>query len=159
MALLDAKEYDPGPAKRRWRLVGAAVLLLVVGFIAWRIFRYWPEEHAVSKLFEALERKDFETAYAVWNADPDWKQHPQQYNQYTLAQFTLDWGPAGEYGAITSHKIDCAAEPDSKGFRPATGVIVVVIINGQTKEASLWVEKKSKTITTSPFDVQCHPPG
>ncbi len=158
MALLDAKEYDPRPAKRMWRLIGAAVALVIVGFIAWRIFRYTPYTHVINKFFEALERKDFDAAYGIYNGDPDWKQHAAKYNQYPLSQFMLDWGPSGEYGAITSHKIDCATEPGSRDFTPPSGVIVVVIVNNRSEGTSLWVEKKNKTITTSPFEVQCHPP-
>ena len=157
MALLDAKEYDPRPARRMWRLIGVAVLIVVVGFISWRIFRYTPYTNVINKFFDALERKDFDTAYGIYNADPDWKQHPAKYDKYTLPQFTLDWGPSGEYGPITSHKIDCVTEPDTKDFHSPSGVIVVVIVNNTTKEMSLWVEKGSKTITTSPFPVDCHP--
>jgi hypothetical protein len=157
MALLDAKEYDPRPARRMWRLVGGAVLVLVLAFIAWRVFRYTPYTNVINKFFSAIERKDFDTAYGVYNGDPDWKQHADKYDKYSLSQFKLDWGPSGEYGAITSHKIDCATEPETKDFHSPSGVIVVVIINNQTKEMSLWVEKKTKTITTSPFAVDCHP--
>ena len=158
MALLDAKEYDPRPAKRRWRLIGAGILVVIVAFIAWRIFRYTPETHVINSFFDALENNDYEKAYGIYNADPDWKQHPNQYDKYTMPQFVLDWGPSGEYGPIKSHKIDCVTEPEAKDFQSPSGVIVVVIVNNQTKETSLWVEKKSKTITTSPFEVQCHPP-
>jgi len=36
MALMDAKEYDPRPAQRRWRLIAAVVvLLIVVAAAAW----------------------------------------------------------------------------------------------------------------------------
>lgn len=158
MALLDAKEYDPRPARRMWRLIGVAVLIVVVGFIAWRVFRYTPYTHTINKFFDAIESKDYETAYGIYNGDPNWQQHPEKYNQYPLSQFKLDWGPSGEYGPITSHKIDCVTEPEAKDFHSSSGVIVVVIVNHRTNETSLWVEKGSKTITTSPFTVECHPP-
>ena len=158
MALLDAKEYDPRPAQRMWRLIGVAVLVVVVGLIAWRVFRFTPYTSVINKFFDAIERKDFETAYGIYNGDPDWRQHPAKYDKYTLSQFMLDWGPSGEYGTITSHKIDCVTQPDTKEFHSPSGVIVVAIVNNQSKTMSLWVEKGSKTITTSPFTVECHPP-
>ncbi len=68
----------------------------------------------------------------------------------------LDWGPASEYGAISAHKIDCVTEPAKREFHSASGVIVVVILN-HSRTTPLWVEKKDKTITLSPFEVQCHP--
>ncbi len=160
MALMDAKEYDPRPAQRRRRLIVIAVLLAVAVLTVWWFFRYWPEEHIVNKFFEALERKDFNAAYGIYNADPDWKQHAEKYNQYPLPSFMLDWGPSSEYGVITSHKIDCVKEPEKRDFQSASGVIIAVIINGRSQAASLWVEKKAKTITNYPFgELQCHPGG
>lgn len=156
MALLDAKEYDPRPRQRLMRFILAAVVLVILGVIAWFIFRYQPEKNVVNRMFEAIEAKDFEKAYGVRNADPDWKQHPDKYNNYTYNQFLLDWGPSGEYGAISSHKIECATEPKKKGFASPSGVIVVVRINNRgDKTESLWVEKKTKTINASPDKVLC----
>lgn len=158
MALLDAKEYDPLPAQRRTRLIIILVILAVVAVSVWWFTRYWPEERAVNKFFQAIQRKDFETAYGIYNADPDWKQHPDKYNQYSLNQFTLDWGPSGDYGVITSYKIDCVKEPDKKGFASPSGVIVAVTINHLPQDVSMWVEKRTKTLTPSPFPLLCHPP-
>lgn len=158
MALLDAKEYDPRPAQRRNRLIIISVVLLIVATAVWWFTRYWPEERVVNKFFEAIEHKDFETAYGIYNADPDWKQHAQKYSQYPLSQFMLDWGPSGDNGTITSHKIDCLKEPDKKGFASPSGVIIAVTINNRTDDTSMWVEKKTKTLTTSPFPLLCHPP-
>lgn len=165
MGLLDAKEYDPRPAQRRWRTVALAAVLAVVFLILWfwpsGRFRYMSEWRTANKFFTAIEQKDFDGAYGLYNADADWKQHPDKYNQYTLAQFTLDWGPASEYGTIASHQVDCAAEPKKKGFVSPTGVIVVVTLNRRTTPTLLWVEKKTGTITTAPdiWQVRCHNPG
>jgi hypothetical protein len=158
MGLLDAKEYDPRPAQRRWRLLVIAFVVAVAAFLLWWFFRYYPEEQAINRFFHAIERKDFDTAYGLYFADPNWKQHPQKFDQYPLSQFMLDWGPSSEYGAITSHKIDCATEPPKKAYRSSTGVIVVVSVNNRPETTSMWVEKKSKSISLSPQEVLCHPP-
>lgn len=158
MGLLDAKEYDPRPAQRRWRAVAALVIVAVVAFLVWWLLRYYPEERAINRFFQAIEQKKFDVAYGLYFADPDWKQHPQKYDQYPLSQFILDWGPSSEYGVITSHKIDCATEPPKKAYRSPSGVIVVVSVNGRPEGTSMWVEKKSKSITLSPQEVECHPP-
>jgi hypothetical protein len=158
MALMDAKEYDPKPARRRRRLIIAAVVVAVAALVFWWFFRYWPEERVVNKFFEALERKDFDAAYGIYFADPAWKQHAAKYNQYPLPQFMLDWGPSSEYATITSHKIDCSTEPKKRDFQSPSGVIVVAIVNGRY-HTPLWVEKKDKTLTPSPIDVQCRPGG
>lgn len=158
MGLLDAKEYDPRPAQRRWRLVAIAIIVAIAAFLVWWFFRYYPEERAINKFFQAIERKDFDTAYGLYFADPNWKQHPQKYDQYPLSQFRLDWGPSSEYGVITSHKIDCATEPPKKAYRSSTGVIVVVSVNNRPETTSMWVEKNTKSVTLSPQEVLCNPP-
>lgn len=156
MALMDAKEYDPKPARRRWKLIATAAVIIVVGLVVWRIFRFWPEEHVINKFFQAIEAKNFDEAYGIYNGDPDWKQHPDKYKNYTLNQFVLDWGPSGEYGPITDHHVDCSLELPNKNSGTTSGIIVVVTVNHRAQPQSLWVEKKSKTITQSPRDVVCH---
>ena len=78
MTLLNAPEYDPRRGRRKMELVGAGLLFLVlVGLLTYR-FWYWHEERTVDAFFSRLEQKDYEGAYAIWMADPQWKQHPQQ---------------------------------------------------------------------------------
>ena len=156
MGLMDAKEYDPRPAQRRWRLIAIGALVVVLAGISWYFFRYWPEERVINKFLEAVERNDMQTAYGLYQGDPDWQQHPDKYDKYPFGQFNLDWGPSGDYGKITSHHVECATELPKKNFVSPTGVIVVVRINQRAETKSMWVEKKSKTITDSPQTVLCH---
>jgi len=154
MSLMDAKEYDPRPAQRRLRIIGIVILVAVVVALYLYLTRYNSEKKVINNFFTALEQKDFEKAYGIYQADPDWKQHPNKYSGYTLGQFTLDWGPSSEYGVITSHRVDCALKPKSN----ASGVVVVVTINNRAEPHSMWVETKSKTVTDpSPVgNVLCH---
>jgi hypothetical protein len=155
MALMDAKEYDPRPAqKRRWMIATVVVFVIVVA--AYLYFtRYDSEKKVINNFFHAIEQKDFDAAYGIYQGDSDWKQHPDRYT-YTVNQFKLDWGPQGDYGAITSHQVDCALEPPKKDFATPSGVIVVVTINNRADPRSMWVEKKTKTVTDSPLKVLCH---
>jgi len=91
------------------------------------------------------EHKDYEKAYAIWNADPDWKQHPQKYAGYNFGTFELDWGPTGEYGEIRSHTIRTSITPKN-----SSGVVVISMINDRKVPLALWVEKKDKSITFLP---------
>ncbi len=157
MGLMDAKEYDPGPANRRKRLIVILAAVAVLAGIFWYFFRYWPEERVINKFFEAIERKDMQTAYGLYEGDPNWQQHPNQYDRYPFGQFSVDWGPSGDYGPITSHHVECATElPKKEGSQSPTGVVVVVRINARAETKSMWVEKKSKRITDSPNAVLCH---
>lgn len=156
MGLMDAQEYDPGPAQRRKRLITIAALVLVVAGIVWYFFRFFPEERVINKFFEAVERNDMQTAYGLYMGDPDWQQHPDKYARYTLGQFSLDYGPTGDYGKITTHHVECSTNPPKRGDVTPTGVIVVVRINNRAETKSMWVEKKTKAITDSPDTVLCH---
>ncbi|MBV9670610.1 MAG: hypothetical protein JOZ43_06610, partial [Acidobacteriales bacterium] len=95
MPLLDAPAYDPGRERRRRNLAIVLIALVLIGAIAAWKYRHWPEEHAVDRFLTDVERKDYQQAYAVWNHDPDWQQHPDRYKNYTFGQFQLDWGPSG----------------------------------------------------------------
>jgi hypothetical protein len=147
MTLMDAKEYDPRPHRKIVRLIVIAVVVVIVAWVAWLVFRYQPEKNTINTFFKDIEAGKFEDAYGVYNADPDWKQHPDRYSGYPYNQFLLDWGPSGDYGKITEHKIECATEPPKKGFKSPSGVIVVVRINNRgDRTESFWVEKSTKTI-------------
>jgi hypothetical protein len=156
MALMDAKEYDPRPAQKRRRIIATAVVVVLALAVYLYFTRYDSEKKVITNFFQAIEQKNFDKAYGIYEGDLDWKQHPEKYSAYTINQFTLDWGPSGEYGAITSHRVDCALEPPKKEFASPSGVVIVVTINNRAEPRSMWVEKKSKTITDSPVKVLCN---
>ena len=146
MTLFEAPQYDPQKERRKKLMIaGIVVVVLAVASVAYD-YRNWPEEHVVDRFFTALEQKDFETAYGIWIADKDWKQHPQRHSQYTFGEFYQDWGPGGEWGLIRSHQIDGSVNP--KG---GSGVVVVVTPNERKVQARIWVEKKDKSLTFSPY--------
>jgi hypothetical protein len=145
--IFTAGQYDPEKARRRRQIIlGIISIVVILGGLAY-MFRYWPYEHRVDRFFNALEKNDYQRAYGIWQNDPNWQQHPEQFKDYPYAEFYSDWGPGGDWGAIHSHKIEGATTPK----RGSSGVIVVVTINHRVEPARLWVEKKSKTMTWSPF--------
>jgi len=149
MTLLDAQPFDAARARRRKiRIVGTVVALLVLATLVY-LYRNWPEEHVVSNFFAALERQDYESAYAIYFNDPAFRQHPQKYSQYTYADFYRDWGPGGEWGLIRSFKIYGSANPTR--FGGGGGVIVEVVVNNRAEHARMFVQKSDKTITEYPY--------
>ena len=44
-------------------------------------------------------------AFGIWNHDPDWQHHPQQYAQYPYGRFETDWGHASDWGDKLVQKI------------------------------------------------------
>jgi hypothetical protein len=148
MTLFEAPTYDPRRARRRNIIIaGIVVFILITATLAW-VYRNYPEERVVQKFFTALENRDYEKAYGIWQADPNWKQHPQNYPNYSFGDFYQDWGPGGEWGPIHSFHIDGSANPKNGG----SGVVVVVTVNDRKeKKARIWVENKTKTLTFSPY--------
>ena len=146
MSLLDAPEYDPSRERRKKLLAAGAVVLVVALAVAGYRFRNWPEERVVDHFFAALQGKDYEAAYGIWLADPEWKQHRDRYANYMYADFYRDWGPGGEWGLVRSYRIEGSDNPPH-----ASGVIVEVVVNERVQKARMWVEKKDKTLTFPPI--------
>jgi len=148
MTLLDAQPYDAARARRRRIKIGSAIAtLFILAVLAW-MYRNWPEERIVDHFFAALQRQDYESAYAIYFHDPLWRQHQQKYSQYSYADFYRDWGPGGEWGLIKSHRIYGSA--NTQGLMSG-GVIVEVIVNERAEHARMFVQRSDKTITVYPY--------
>ena len=155
MSLFEAQPYDEARARKKRNLIIALVTLgLLIGIILWQM-RYWPEERIVDRFFEALQQQNYEQAYGVWMHDPDWKQHPGKYSNYSYNDFIKDWGPGGEWGIIKSYHTDGAGVPkgySGSPFATASGVVVVVTVNDRIADkAHIWVQKDDKTLGFSPY--------
>ena len=148
MTLMDAQQYDTTRDRRRRNLIIVAIVLALV--LVWVAFhmRNYPQRHAVAQFLSDLQKKDYEAAYGVWFQDPDWKQHPNKYPNYTYADFYRDWGPSGEWGVIKTYKVDCSLASGS-------GVIVQATVNDRAEHPYFWVKKSDKTLSFSPADIQC----
>jgi hypothetical protein len=132
MSLMDAPAYDPRRDERNRKLLitaGVVILVLLIicfaGFIAghgW-FFSNLPAEHKVNNFFTALETKDYNKAYNIYEND-----HPD--SGYPLARFTQDWTTYSPVNApITSHHVDISRTDGSGAF--GTGIIVAVRVNLQ----------------------------
>jgi len=148
MTLLDAQPFDVARARRRKITIAVVILaVIVLAALAW-MYRNWPEERAVDHFFAALQRQDYESAYAIYFNDPAWRQHQQKYSKYTYADFYRDWGAGGEWGLIKSYRIYGSA--NTKGFGGG-GVIVEVVVNDRAEHARMFVQRSDKTITVYPY--------
>ena len=150
MTLLDAPSYNPRRAVLMRNIgIAAAVLIVILGISTWW-FWDWPEEHRVNRFFAAIETKDFNTAFADWNNDPQWQQHPDRYKSYDFGRFQQDWGPASDYGIIRSHQILMAKTVGN-------GVVIGVNINGGKTPIFLRVDHATKQLGFSPFELYTGP--
>jgi hypothetical protein len=149
MTLLDAPSYDQSRARKRRNLLIATFiscgLIGIVAFLCWNL----PAEHRVNQFFTALEGEDFSKAFGIWNNDPNWQEHTQQYAEagYPYGRFVVDWGKSSDYGRITSYKV---LHSTSYG----NNTLLAVEINGhKTAPLALAVTKSTHTMSFSPFDL------
>ncbi len=149
MTLMDATPYDPGPARRRRiRIIAGLTVVILLSAVVW-MNRYLPEKRVVDRFFAALKSKDYDTAYGIYFADPQWKEHPAKYSRYPLNQFIQDWGTGGQWGVINSYKVNGGSTCSSG----ASGVVVDVIVNDRAEHAQLWVEKSDRTLSPPPCEL------
>ncbi len=150
MTLLDAPSYNA----RRARLIRNSILItlcvVIAGAILTFLFWDWPEQHRVNHFFSLVEKQDLPDAYAYWDDDPEWRQHPNRYSGYSYTQFAKDWGPDSDYGRITSHKIVITKTVGN-------GVVMGVDINGGKTPLFLRVDHKTKQIGFSPVELYIGP--
>jgi hypothetical protein len=147
--LFGAPPYDESRARRRRIWIACAIAAgILLAALLW-FNRYWPEERRTEQFFAQLEAQNFETAYAIWMNDSQWKQHPESYKRYSFERFYRDWGPGGEWGPIHSYKVVGAVKP-----RPdSSGVVIGVRVNDRKQLCSVRVEFKDKTLGFSPDEM------
>jgi hypothetical protein len=150
MSLLDAPPYDPArERRRRIKIVSAVVIVVVLALVVW-MNRYWPEKHVADKFFAALQKKDYETAYGIYFADPQWKQHPEKHSPYPYSEFYRDWGPGGEWGIVNRYEIYGASSCSGGG----SGIVVDAIVNDRAEHAQLYIDKSDKSLSPPPCELQ-----
>lgn len=164
MAILDAPAYDPTRDRIVKGLVIGTIALILLAFVlgvggriaghGW-FFTDIPAEHKVDRFFTALEHQDFNQAYAIYENDPNWQQHPGKFG-YPLKRFTDDWTTYSPVKApITSHKID-VSNVDGQGFF-GTGIIVAARVNGEHK-VFMYVNRADGTLTwPAPHELEYNP--
>ncbi|MFZ0663501.1 MAG: hypothetical protein WAM66_12465 [Acidobacteriaceae bacterium] len=158
MTLMDAPQYNMRRERRNRNLGITAIVIVVIAFVAlisfyldtpWQLW-HWPADHKVNQFFSAVESGNLQKAYALWNNDPNWQQHAQQYSAYDFSQFQKDWGSASDYGVIKSHKIIVAKSVGN-------GVVMGVDINGGKTPLFLRTDNKTGTIGFSPVELYTGP--
>jgi len=155
MTLIDAPAYDPARDNlKRNILIGVLVFILLAvvlglgGFFAghgW-FFSNLPAEHKVNNFLTALEQKDYNKAYGIYNNDADWQQHPDKYSGYTIQRFTEDWTTYSPVKApVTSHQIYISKTDGTGSF--GTGIIVATQLNNSPHCAFFYVNRADGTFT------------
>jgi hypothetical protein len=148
MTFMDARVDDSTPSNRRTAVIIAllcmAGIFVITAALVWNL----PAEHKVNQFFTAVEKQDFPQAFGIWNNDPSWRQHAQQYatSGYPYGRFVNDWGTASDYGIIKSHRILHVTS------RYGNSTLFAVEVNGRKGALlTLAVENHVHAMNFSPF--------
>src|SRR6266446_9983569 len=147
MALLEPPIETSSKSRHLKFVAGALVLLAAV--VLYLTFRFYPEQRAAQRFFDALVAGDTKTAYQLWKAGPSYK----------MQDFLADWGPNGYYGPVKSYYIVRTSSPLG-----ASGVAVEVAVSPfapmpdvqdaeksrKTKIVTIWVDVKDKSFSFPP---------
>ena len=66
------------PAEKRRKIIATAVVLVIAAAVYLYLTRYDSEKKVINNFFQAIEQKDFDKAYGIYEGDPDWKQTLRQ---------------------------------------------------------------------------------
>lgn len=159
MTLLDPPPVKPEKS-RALAFTAAAVAVAVIVVLwfgippVWFGFRYYPEEKAAVRFFNALAADNTDLAYQLWRPEPS----------YTKKDFLADWGPEGYYGPVKSYDIKKACSPggDTVDISVAISPFSPMPQPGdeeksrKTKVVSVWVVSSNKSLSFPPGPASCH---
>ncbi len=128
----------------------AGALVILAAVVLYFAFRYYPEQRAAQRFFNALVAGDSNTAYKLWKAAPS----------YRLQDFLTDWGPHGYYGPVKSYKIMKISRPDGS----INSVVVEVAVSPfspmpeatdaeksrRTRVVTVWMNTEEKSFSFPP---------
>jgi hypothetical protein len=148
MTLLEPQP-EPSHKRRHLRFVAGALVILAA-VVLYLTFRFYPEQRAAQKFFDALAAGDTTKAYQLWQAAPS----------YRFPDFLTDWGPNGYYGPVKSYKIMKVKAADGS----ASSVVVEVALSPfaplpdasdaeksrRTKVVTVWMNTENKAFSFPP---------
>lgn len=154
--ILDAPEKKRPMSKTTRYVIGGIVLAAVAFLIVWYPLhlRFYKERKTVELFMNEVAAGDLQAAYHTWKPSPS----------YTFQNFLDDWGPNNGTAPIKSHKIE-----SEHGVKHASTAEIVVEVsanrpfppkineNSRTREITLWVDPKDKSISFPPCGVGPNP--
>ena len=148
MTLLEP-QAEPSHKRRHLRFVAGALVILAA-VVLYLTFRFYPEQRAAQKFFDALAAGDTKTAYQLWQAAPS----------YRFPDFLTDWGPNGYYGPVKSCKILKISSPRGSSNSVAIEVAVSPFSpipdasdaekSRRTRVVTVWMNTENKSFSFPP---------
>lgn len=148
MALFEPPD-ETASKRRHLKFVVGALLILAAG-VLYLTLRFYPEQRAAQRFFDALVAGDTNTAYQLWKAKPS----------YRLPDFLTDWGPYGYYGPVKSYKIMKISSPSDSTSSVAVEVVVSPFAplpdasdaekSRRTRVVTVWMNTEDKSFSFPP---------
>jgi hypothetical protein len=148
MALLEPPVETSSKTRHLKFVAGALVLLAAV--VLYLTFRFYPEQRAVQRFFDALVAGDVKTAYQLWKPS----------SSYRMQDFLTDWGPYGYYGPVKSYKIIKISAPKDSSNSVAVEVAVSPFSpmpdasdaekSRRTRVVTVWMNTEDKSFSFPP---------
>jgi hypothetical protein len=148
MTLLEPPAETPNKRRPLKFVVGALVVIAAV--VLWYSFRFYPEQRAAQRFFNALVAGDTNAAYQLWKPQPS----------YRVQDFTADWGPYGYYGPVKSYKILRLSAPEGSSNSVAVEVAVSPFSpmpdpqdgekSRRTRVVTVWLNSNDKSFSFPP---------
>jgi len=134
---------------RHLKFVAVALVVLAV-VVVYLTFRFYPEQRAAQRFFDALAAGDTNTAYKLWKAGPS----------YHLQDFLADWGANGYYGPVKSYKILKVTAPKDSSNSVAVQVAISPFTpmpdasdaekSRRTRVVTVWMNTEDKSFSFPP---------
>lgn len=141
-------QYGAGEEKRNKlivRSIVSALIVILVGGVAWYVFKNHHQETVVKNFLADIRRGDLQTAYRDWGCTGG-----KACSGYDFQRFQSDWGTSATDGAPDAGVLSLT---DSESCN--SGVLLTVEVNRQRTE-KLWVDKSSDSINFAPYPICPH---
>jgi hypothetical protein len=134
---------------RHLKFVAVALVVLAV-VVVYLTFRFYPEQRAAQRFFDALAAGDTNGAYKLWKAGPS----------YHLQDFLADWGANGYYGPVKSYKMLKITAPRDSSNSVAVEVAISPFSpmpdasdaekSRRTRVVTVWMNTEDKSFSFPP---------
>ena len=129
-------------AKRVQLIKNSAIVLvsaLVIGLIAYGIFKNHSEEQQAKTFVSLLQAHDYQGAYKLWGCS-----ETNPCKDYPFDRFMEDWGPKSAHAEQSSAQIGLSQSCGS-------GVVIRLDYKGSEAPVSLDIERSTKVISFAPW--------
>ena len=128
----------------------AVALVVLAAVVLYLTFRFYPEQRAAQRFFDALVAGDTSGAYKLWKAGPS----------YHLQDFLADWGANGYYGPVKSYKMLKITAPKDSSNSVAVEVAISPFSpmpdasdaekSRRTRVVTVWMNTEDKSFSFPP---------